>query len=288
VSINRPRLVYAGLACGITWALVLPLVIQARAGVSLGVPAWWHAAGALGPFAAAWIVIRNVGGERGVGCWVTCLDHWRVSPVWWLVALLSPVVAFAGAIGLSSLVSDAPTWNDAALARAWADTDWRTQVLFAGTVAYGFLEEPGWRGFLLPSLRRSHGPLGATLRLWPIWALWHAPFFLYKFSMTGPMVAGWLVSLLAGAIILTWIAESSGSVLVVAVWHTVNNVAMIVGAVAAPVALAVDNVLLCLVAAGIAAYWWIVPRRAELDRRERARHVPDTPPMGSKAITTAR
>ncbi len=41
----------------------------------------------------------------------------------------------------------------------------------------GGLEEPGWRGFLLPQLQKKRSPLLASLILAVIWGLWHLPFF---------------------------------------------------------------------------------------------------------------
>ncbi len=41
----------------------------------------------------------------------------------------------------------------------------------------GGLEEPGWRGFLLPFLQKKRSPLLASLILAVIWGLWHLPFF---------------------------------------------------------------------------------------------------------------
>lgn len=39
----------------------------------------------------------------------------------------------------------------------------------------GLGEEPGWRGFALPRLQSKYGPLGATIVLGTVWAIWHLP-----------------------------------------------------------------------------------------------------------------
>jgi membrane protease YdiL (CAAX protease family) len=100
-------------------------------------------------------------------------------------------------------------------------------LLFVGTVAYGIGEEPGWRGFALPRLEARHGPLGATLILIPLWALWHWPAFLYRPAYQGgaPAVVGFLFGLLAGAIVLTFLYDGTrGSILLVALWHILINI----------------------------------------------------------------
>ena len=69
----------------------------------------------------------------------------------------------------------------------------------------------------------------ASLLLTLGWALWHAPLFLYRpgyTSMNAAGVAGWLFSLVTGAVLLTWLYNGSkGSLLVVALFHAAVDVA---------------------------------------------------------------
>ena len=53
------------------------------------------------------------------------------------------------------------------------------------------------------------------------WALWHIPnFFLDTGMDLEPfIILGWLVGLAAGAAVLGWLYEQSGSLLVVALFH---------------------------------------------------------------------
>ena len=55
-----------------------------------------------------------------------------------------------------------------------------------------------------------------------LWALWHLPQFFYLFD---PAIAiGWTIGLFAGAIVFTWLLNSSnGSILIVAIWHGCFN-----------------------------------------------------------------
>ena len=68
-----------------------------------------------------------------------------------------------------------------------------------------------------------------TWRLVLLWLGWHLPMFLYKesFIEMGLFGAiGWAVSLAFGAIVLTWLYNSSrGSILMVVIWHGTFNAA---------------------------------------------------------------
>jgi membrane protease YdiL (CAAX protease family) len=95
------------------------------------------------------------------------------------------------------------------------------QFLFAG-----MLEEPGWRGWLLPSFQRKHSPLTASLLVWLPWALWHAP--LDFTGSVGRSLAYYVevrvVFFIAISILLTWFYNrSGGSVLVTSLFHAGFN-----------------------------------------------------------------
>lgn len=88
------------------------------------------------------------------------------------------------------------------------------------------LEEPGWRGFLLPLLQQKKAPLHATLIVWLAWALWHAPLDLSRpvpFSLVQYLEIR-VVFLIPVAVILTWLYNrSSRSVQSCAVFHAGMN-----------------------------------------------------------------
>ncbi len=253
-----PLIAYFTIAYLTTWILLVPLALAARGVVAWHLPAAWHASGALGPVFAAYLVTRADGGTPAVRAWLSGLSRWRVHPGWWLFALGSPLALYVASVGLVRLAGG--PWPD--LARlslpAYANRAWLVDLLFVGTFAYGFGEEPGWRGFALPRLERRLGPLGATLVLTPLWAIWHWPAFFYRPSYQGgmPTVVGFLFGLLAGAIVLTFLYDGTrGSVLLVAVWHALINIALQVAAVVSQPVVATMNVLIALGAVGIAIHW---------------------------------
>jgi hypothetical protein len=79
----------------------------------------------------------------------------------------------------------------------------------------------------MPRLQRTRSAMTSTLLLSIGWAGWHLPAFFYIPSYTAmgaSMLPGFFLGLLAGAIVLTWVYNSSGgSVLAAALWHASFN-----------------------------------------------------------------
>jgi len=243
------------LACGITWILVLPLVLQ-EVGLVEGVPTWWHGAGALGPAVAAWLSPRR----RGV--------YGRLGPskvAWGVIAGALAVPILFAAVGLAA-ASVVEVGRGPGLASI-LETPGLGVELLVGALLYGIGEEPGWRGWLQPQLERRHSVFGAALLLTPIWAFWHAPFFVYRYEFGGVgMVFVFLVGLLAGAFWLAFLLQLTGSVRVVAAWHVLWNASNLVLAEASPVAVGVLNGLMMALGLSVA----IMLARHDPQRRGRA------------------
>jgi membrane protease YdiL (CAAX protease family) len=233
---------FVALAFGITWLFVMPLVL-AKTGFCPDIPPWLHGLGAFGPILAAYWSPR----EHGV---FETRGRSSMRPSWIAVSLATPVM-FAlvslAAVSTSGGLVVRPLLTAGSHAAWWLD-------LTVGSVFYGIGEEPGWRGWLLPRLQRRHTPVVATLLLAPIWAAWHAPFFVYRFDFAGPgTVVGFFVGLLAGAFWLTFLFNSTGgSVRVVAAWHVIWNVANIALAAVSPTAVAILNALMMALGFGVA------------------------------------
>jgi membrane protease YdiL (CAAX protease family) len=145
---------------------------------------------------------------------------WRVRPVWWLVALAPLVLYTLLAIVLRFIQGQ---WPDlAALGQIDFLPNLGGGALLVWFLTFGLGEETGWRGFALPRLQKGRSALAATAILWILWALWHLPLFFYLYDAT--ILVGFLLGLLSGAIVFTWLYNSSGgSVLLVAVWHAAFN-----------------------------------------------------------------
>jgi membrane protease YdiL (CAAX protease family) len=258
----RARLgLFVLLAYALTWAWLLPLALSdALVEQGRGWPT--HFPALLGPLLAALVVASRTGGLRGL---LSRTVRVRIGLRWWAVAL-APLGLLAIGLLVTGLTGGAlPRYADfgviSGLPAAWGPG-------FVGLVVVlvnGFGEETGWRGYALTALQRRFGPLTAMLLLAVIWAGWHAPMFLVlgSFRDFGPAVtAGWLLGLAAGSIVLGWLANRTGSVPVVAVWHGLFTV--VSGSAAA------TGTLAAVVSAGVMV-WAVLLVGLELAARRRGR-----------------
>lgn len=240
--------VYFLLAYCFSWCVFVPLALQGQ-GILNGIPDWLHLFAAYGPLLAAFITALAFEGAEGVRRLVSQMTRWRIGWGWWLVALGSPLLLFAGATLLSNLFG-----NPAGLA-AFGRVDelsglgglagWALWIL-----TFGLGEEMGWRGFALPRLQRRYNARTATLILGLLWAAWHAPTFFYNYELSPFSVLAFTVSILSGALLLTWLYNSTGgSVLATAVWHGTFNAAT-AGAEGAVAAIVTATVILAVILIG--------------------------------------
>ena len=220
---RHPLAAFFLLALGFSWSVETPLAF-ATAGVSpFSVPQWLHYLAAFGPALAALAVSWVLGGAAVVRQLLAQAIRWRIGTRWLVVAVGSPIALFAAAAGAAHLVEG-----------TWPDFTQLGEVNFLGAIGvpsafllwistFGFGEEIGWRGFALPRLQQRHGALKASLLLAMVWAVWHVPAFFYlpTYMRLGVgVIPGFVVGLTLGAILLTWLYNSTGgSVLAVAIWH---------------------------------------------------------------------
>jgi deazaflavin-dependent oxidoreductase (nitroreductase family) len=184
-----------------------------------------HTPGLLGPAAAALVVTALADGAGGLRELGARAVRWRVPLRWYVASALPLAVAVATAAAVALGPGDLPEWRDWLRMDGFADVGLWVLPLVLVVNAYG--EETGWRGFALPRFRRRHGELEASLLVAVPWALWHLPAFFLDTGYRGfplLLIPGFLLGLLAGAVVLTWLYEASGaSLLVVGLWHLSLN-----------------------------------------------------------------
>lgn len=253
---RHPLLAYFVLAYAITWLAVLPLVL------GTSVPPAWHGLGALGPLLAAIIVTARLQGRSRLRDLWDRTTRFRGGSGWLAITVASPFVLFA----IAALM--APPDIRSLTPRLFEPAFWLD--LGVASLVYGFCEEVGWRGFALPRLQQRHSAFTATLILAGVWAAWHAPFFAYRFTFTGIFaIAGFVMTLFAGALWLTFLYNSTGgSVMAVALWHTLWNLLNVSLGSVAQQTVTVANILMFPLA--VLVVWLGTPRRLCWSPRRRA------------------
>jgi uncharacterized protein len=221
-SLNNTKklIAYFILAYVISWSIGIPLALSQQGVIRPIFPLWAHYFVAYGPTLSALIVTGVSEGQNGIRELGRRVFMWKVRPVWWLVALSPLTIGFLVGLMLNFAMDSKVTLSTLGEVNflppigIWALDLW--------VFTFGFGEEIGWRGYALPRLQKDQSALKATFILATLWALWHLPQFFYVFD---PAIAiGWAIGLLAGAIVFTWLFNSSdGSILIVAIFHGCFN-----------------------------------------------------------------
>jgi membrane protease YdiL (CAAX protease family) len=212
----------------ISWTIWFPLYAPALGIHDLPVVPFHHAIGGLGPLLASVICTFYFDGKPGLKALAAKMFS-AGNRVMFVVALFSPFVLLLIAVFADSAVRDV-TVNLSALLPVKEFPHFSLPVFFLyNLVFFGFGEETGWRGFLLPRLQQNRSALVSAVILSVLWAAWHIPLFFYRSGYTEmgiAGIAGWFFSLLTGSILLSWMYNSSrGSILVCAIFHSTIDVA---------------------------------------------------------------
>lgn len=277
--VGRPEIAFVLLAYAWSWAWWVPMAamgVTTRAG-----QAWpTHLPGLVGPAVAAVIVTAVVSGRSGFADLRGRVVKVRVGGFWYAVLAATAVVG-AGAIALQGLLGRGwPSAAEFATFSGAGPMPWLVLVVVVLVVG-GFGEEIGWRGFLVERWGARLGLLRTSLLVAAVWVLWHVPLFWVSESYRsfGPAgTVGWLVSITAGSVVLTWMyLGSGGSIWIVAIWHTMFN---LVTASEAGADLAAPVLSAAVIAAAV-----VLLRHARSDGTDRAPDQvadPETRPQGQR------
>lgn len=247
------------LAFSVSWLGLVPGVLSSRGIAPFNNP-YVQLLGILfsiGPALAAVIISQVTQGNAGVKNLLRALLKWRVSLVWYIIAVLGPVVIFMAGQVITKLMG-----------LTVAPTELQSNPFLLIIAVFVMIlsstgEEIGWRGFALPHLQKRYNAVLSTLIVGVLWSLWHLPLI---FLTDNPMAQApllWFISIVADAFIYTWIYNSTkGSILLVAIFHAATNIfgALITGV--SPIAYAL---LICVVAIILIAVFG----KVNLSRRKR-------------------
>lgn len=225
---ERPLFVYFVLTFLVSWGLLL--LIGGRDFLS-GVD--WDESAVFGPAIIAMLTGPTVAslvltwrllGRDGIHDLFSRLRRWRVGIRWYAVALLTaPVVVLAVNLGLwlTSSAFRPPILSDEATAAA--------SLAGFGVGLTTVLEELGWTGFAVPRLRLRHSAFMTAVIVGVTWAAWHLLQVIWVGSSTseGVPMAPYLglyflfavASLTAYRVLMVWVHDATGSLLVVTLMH---------------------------------------------------------------------
>ena len=174
--------------------------------------------GSIGPFVVGGILTYTVG--QSVRSWLSGIFRVRLPIRYYVVALVLPVAVVLVAGSVHAYVFGGELTLEALPASV-------EYPLFLGFVVLfgGGLEEPGWRGYLLPRLQKQYTALGAALVIGVVWAGWHLPLFVLPNTIQNGMPL-WLyvAQLIAMSVVLTWLTNTvRGSVVPAILLHAGGN-----------------------------------------------------------------
>jgi len=196
---NRAQLVNG--ARPVQHPLSLPLPIA----VTLIVLGGW------GPGLAAIAVTAWDSGSPGVRELLRQFRRWRVSPIWYVAALLGPAMLGLVALALSTLTGGPTPAHWFSLPRA--------RLLGLTVGPWG--EELGWRGYAQPQLQQGIGAFRASMVVGTIWSVWHywpvlTPAGGHLSEFLSASFLTWWGYELANSVMMAWLYNSTGGSLPVA------------------------------------------------------------------------
>lgn len=236
-----------------------------------------YAAGALpepmflpfGPLLAAVVVLAIADGSSGLRQLAARMLRWRVGWHWYLVAVGLPVAVLAAAALTNSLIWDASGLAPGDL--AWGTVATTFAVRLVNPLDGPMGEEPGWRGYALPELRRRRTLLESAVALGLAVAAWHLPLV----AMDQLPLLG-LPTTFAITFVYCWLFDrTDGSVLLTLIFHAAQGSIQIEDLGWSGAALTRMDVLTCVAWTLVAVIVILVDRRRWL-----------APPLTAAARTT--
>ena len=228
----RSVAVFYVLAFAVSWSIVIPQAAASRGLANVQLPAAVGFLSALAPMLAAVLISWRVGGTKELKRLLRSILAWRVTPLWYAVVLLAfPLLALVAVVLSSVMTGHRPDLSASYIHSVFPQfppnlSPW---LLFLPFLIFSIVttipEETGWRGFALPRLQRSWGPLLASLVVGSLWGLWHLPDFFYLQAVqSGISFPLFLAGTISTSIFFTWIFNGTGgSLLMVSILHSSFN-----------------------------------------------------------------
>ncbi|MEZ4867051.1 MAG: CPBP family intramembrane glutamic endopeptidase [Caldilineaceae bacterium] len=179
-----------------------------------------------GPSIAGPLLTMLVDGKAGLRDLRARLLRWQVGARWYAVALFFAPLLVAAVLLVLSLFS--PAYLPGIL----SSSNKLSLLLFGiawGLIGGGFLEELGWTGFAVHTLRRQHSAVTTALIVGILWGVWH---ILIAFWSSGSLAGGeslaifvagflafYLGALPAYRVLMVWVYDRTESLPVAMLMH---------------------------------------------------------------------
>jgi CAAX protease family protein len=187
---RHPLIFFFAIAYAWAWLVFIPMVI-------FQAPLPWTVVATFGPTVAALVTHRITNGSyrafRIYTTWPRTLGAMAVGVVLMILAyvvLPGIIAADPRKLHWSILIST---------------TVYNYSTLLGGPLG----EEPGWRGYALPRLESTFGPVRGSLLLGLLWTGWHLPLFFYPGWTSEPLWI-YVVLVVGQSFILTYAANLAG------------------------------------------------------------------------------
>jgi uncharacterized protein len=209
---RHPVLAFFLLAYAICWAAI-----------------FWQSFFAPGVLIAALIVVFLTEGVAGLKAMGARLIRWRVSWVWYALAIAVPLTVKFASIGLNSVLG-APV-PDIAEFTVWYSLPMAIAINIVNPLNAQLPEEASFRGWAQPKLQSTRTPLAATVLMAVGVTIWHIPFFVMPQFGSSPIEAAatvavtfwyaWLFNHASGSALLTLIAHATeGTIETSTLWQS--------------------------------------------------------------------
>jgi CAAX protease family protein len=216
------------LATWVPWVIAIAIQSDARLA---HLASTFTSLGLLAPFVVT-LVLVGTSGHRALkrDFRDRLIDLSRIRPVYVLVAIAMPLSVMV----LSILISLGLGQSRDQL-RFSASPGLMGMIVLA-LVAAPIIEELGWRGYGVDSLRAKMGTLGTSLSFGVLWSLWHAPLVLIHGTyhhdlaqMANPLfLVNFFVGVVPAAVLANWLYyRNDRSILVGIGFHSMLNAAAV-------------------------------------------------------------
>jgi hypothetical protein len=187
----------------------------------------WNSFFAPGVLLAALIVVALTEGVSGLTALGARLIRWRVSWVWYVLAIGVPLMVHLTSVAINVGLGASPP--ALGMLSPWYSLPMAIALHALSPTGGPLMEEPSFRGFAQPELQIHHSPMAATAIMAVLIAGWHAPLFIMPVFGAHPIGAmttvavtfwyAWLFNHASGSSLLTLIAHGTeGAVLTSSLW----------------------------------------------------------------------